>query len=218
MVRGRKPLVMDESVVLKLKTAFMLGLYVEEACAHARISRTSFYNWIEKGEEVRDKRDDPTYKPTKRQLRSKEYAQENVYLEFLYTMEECNVTLKVQLTKIIYDQAMGIKQTDKTKGKTDGHLAMKFLTRRYPQQYGPGAQSRATEEEEEAEKSGDLNINFQVIEGEDAREIVKELRAEIDYEVQTEQDAKLAEIAAIEAADKYNNAQLEESGSEDEDE
>jgi nitrogen regulatory protein PII-like uncharacterized protein len=53
--KGKKPAFVDEEVKGRIINAIRLGLTVEDACTFAGVSRTTYYNWVELGE------NDPKY-------------------------------------------------------------------------------------------------------------------------------------------------------------
>ena len=53
--KGGRPTVMTDEIVGKLEYGFMKGLNVTECCHYADISRTAFYDYLEKNPEFTDR-------------------------------------------------------------------------------------------------------------------------------------------------------------------
>jgi ACT domain-containing protein len=53
--KGGRPTVMTDAIVGKLEYGFMKGLNVTECCHYADISRTAFYDYLEKNPEFADR-------------------------------------------------------------------------------------------------------------------------------------------------------------------
>ena len=64
--KGGRPTVMTEEIVSKLEYGFMKGLNVTECCHYADISRTTFYDYLEKNPEFSNRIEELKSSPSTR--------------------------------------------------------------------------------------------------------------------------------------------------------
>ena len=64
--KGGRPTVMTDEIVGKLEYGFMKGLNVTECCHYADISRTAFYDYLEKNPEFTDRIEELKSSPSTR--------------------------------------------------------------------------------------------------------------------------------------------------------
>jgi ACT domain-containing protein len=64
--KGGRPTVMTEEIVSKLEYGFMKGLNVTECCHYADISRTTFYDYLEKNPEFSNRIEELKSNPSTR--------------------------------------------------------------------------------------------------------------------------------------------------------
>ncbi len=64
--KGGRPTVMTDAIVGKLEYGFLKGLNVTECCHYADISRTAFYDYLEKNPEFADRIEELRSNPSTR--------------------------------------------------------------------------------------------------------------------------------------------------------
>jgi hypothetical protein len=98
--KGGRPTVMTQDAILLLKQAFMWDATVEEACAHAEVSRNAFYEYLKKHPEFQNTVDTLRQHPTlkARQTVVKSLEEPNMAFRYLERKRKKEFGANVDIT------------------------------------------------------------------------------------------------------------------------